>query len=145
MPLWGLRGQRAPASAEGTELLAAQPKLQVSEPREPPAAPPSTSAAASSPAARATGSRYSRAEPADFLPVKVGALPTAANIMNGVLGTAIVGLPYAFMRSGLPMGIVSCVLIAVLSSATLRLLVDLGRAHGASTYEDLTCVRRLSA
>lgn len=36
------------------------------------------------------------------------------------------------------MGIVLCVFVAILSNWTLRLLVNLGRAHGASTYEDLT-------
>ena len=36
------------------------------------------------------------------------------------------------------MGIVLCVFVAIMSNWTLRLLVNLGRAHGASTYEDLT-------
>ena len=61
----------------------------------------------------------------------------AVNFANGVVGAGIVGLPFAFNQMGLPLGVVSCVLVATCSQYTIRLLAELGSAHGLSNYLDL--------
>ncbi len=59
------------------------------------------------------------------------------NFANGVVGAGIVGLPSALNQAGLPLGVVFCVFVAVLSQYTIRLLAELGGAHGLGSYLDL--------
>lgn len=59
------------------------------------------------------------------------------NFANGVVGAGIVGLPSALNQAGLPLGVIFCVFVAVLSQYTIRLLAELGGAHGLGSYLDL--------
>ncbi len=70
-------------------------------------------------------------------PEKTSMALAAVNFANGVVGAGIVGLPFAFNQMGLPLGVVSCVLVATCSQYTIRLLAELGSAHGLSNYLDL--------
>lgn len=62
---------------------------------------------------------------------------TACNFMNGVVGAGILGLPGALNEAGFVMGICFCILVAVLSAWTIRLLAEVGSMHGVFTYQDL--------
>ena len=67
-------------------------------------------------------------------------LLTACCFANGVVGAGIIGLPGALNQAGFATGLFLCVLVAVVSSYTLRLLAEVGSAHGLLTYPDL-CAR----
>jgi solute carrier family 38 (sodium-coupled neutral amino acid transporter), member 11 len=68
---------------------------------------------------------------------KTSVLMTALNFANGVIGAGIIGLPAALSEAGFLPGILLCILVAIVSSYTIRLLSQLGNAHNASTYEEL--------
>ena len=70
-------------------------------------------------------------------PTKTSIGLAAVNFANGVVGAGIVGLPYAFNQMGLPLAVVSCVVVATCSQYTIRLLAEMGTAHGLSNYLDL--------
>ena len=61
----------------------------------------------------------------------------AINFANGVVGAGIVGLPSAFNKMGLILGITSCVMVATCSQYTIRLLADMGTTHNINNYLDL--------
>jgi hypothetical protein len=65
-------------------------------------------------------------------------LLTACNFMNGVVGAGIIGLPGALNEAGFSLGIALCLIVAVLSAWTIRLLAEVGAAHGVYTYQDLS-------
>ena len=67
-------------------------------------------------------------------PTKTSLVLSAVNFANGVVGAGIVGLPAAFNQMGLPLGVASCVVVATLSQYTIRLLAEMGAAHGLSDY-----------
>jgi solute carrier family 38 (sodium-coupled neutral amino acid transporter), member 11 len=58
---------------------------------------------------------------------------TALNLLNGVVGAGILALPAAFDQAGLPVALFLCVLVAVLSAATMRMLAASASAHGAAS------------
>ena len=70
-------------------------------------------------------------------PTKTSVALSAVNFANGVVGAGIVGLPAAFNQMGLPLGVTSCVVVATCSQYTIRLLAEMGNAHGLSNYLDL--------
>lgn len=70
----------------------------------------------------------------------------ASNLVNGIVGAGIIGIPYAIGQAGLVAGLVLLIVVAVGTDKSLRLLVDLaatfrGRRRGSgavvATYEDL--------
>lgn len=61
----------------------------------------------------------------------------AVNFANGVVGAGIVGLPSAMNQAGLPLGIATCVGVAIISQYTIRLLATVGIAQGMGSYLDL--------
>ena len=69
--------------------------------------------------------------------VKTSLALAAVNFANGVVGAGIVGLPAAMNQAGLPVGILMCVGVAVVSQYTIRLLAQVGTAQGTSSYLEL--------
>ena len=112
--------------------------LRGPSPRRAPFAASRADADASAGSSRPAGSRYytsgaAHADDGTTTPIWL----TSLNIMNGVIGSGVVSLPYAIYQSGLPLGVFLCCLVAVVSSWTVRLLANLGQAHSSGTYEDL--------
>lgn len=68
---------------------------------------------------------------------KTSMLLTACNFMNGVVGAGIIGLPGAINEAGFILGILMCLIVAIVSAWTIRLLAEVGIAHGVYTYPDL--------
>ena len=54
-------------------------------------------------------------------------LKAAANMFISILGAGVLGLPYAFRRSGLTQGTIVMIIIAVLNIHCMMLLVSLQR------------------
>lgn len=62
---------------------------------------------------------------------------TACNFMNGVVGAGVIGIPGAINEAGFGFGIALCLLVAMLSAWTVRLLGSVGREHQVYNYPDL--------
>ena len=87
---------------------------------------------------RETASLLPAAAPAPPSPaLKTSMALAAVNFANGVVGAGIVGLPAAMNQAGLPVGILMCVGVAVVSQYTIRLLAQVGTAQGTSSYLEL--------
>ena len=78
-------------------------------------------------------------------PRKSGVVGATANLLNGIVGAGIIGIPYALKHTGLVAGIVLLGVVAALTVVSSRTLIEDARACGVSTYEDLAgAVRRRS-
>lgn len=71
-------------------------------------------------------------------PSKNSLVFASINLANGVIGAGIIGLPAAFNQAGLPLGVLMCIAVAVVSQYTIRLLAEVGTAHGVSSYLELS-------
>ncbi|WFD31084.1 hypothetical protein MSPP1_002116 [Malassezia sp. CBS 17886] len=70
----------------------------------------------------------------DWLRRGAGVFEGTVNMANSILGAGIVGLPYAMRSSGLLVGVVLLVVLAVLTDWTIRLIVLNAKLSGRSTY-----------
>ncbi|XP_038044590.1 putative sodium-coupled neutral amino acid transporter 11 isoform X2 [Patiria miniata] len=59
------------------------------------------------------------------------------NVANSILGSGIIGLPYAMKKAGLPFGILLLMLIAGVTDYSLLLLIRGGELSGTDTYQGL--------
>ena len=59
----------------------------------------------------------------------------AANLMTCIVGSGIVGLPYAMQQTGFVAGVALITLTALLTEKSLRLLVETAKHLHQSTYE----------
>jgi sodium-coupled neutral amino acid transporter 11 len=59
----------------------------------------------------------------------------SCNLINAIIGAAIVGIPYAMKQTGLGSGLIMIVVCAILTEKSLRLLIDTAKHVGVSTYE----------
>lgn len=66
---------------------------------------------------------------------KSGILGCAANMMTCIVGSGIVGLPYAMQQTGFVAGILLIVLTATLTEKSLRLLVETAKHLHKQSYE----------
>lgn len=67
-------------------------------------------------------------------------LSTSFNYINSILGSGIIGMPYALMNAGVVLGMVLFILISILSSYTLRLMVRNAELSGTCSYQGvMTC------
>mmetsp|Transcript_29577 Transcript_29577/g.33767 ORF Transcript_29577/g.33767 Transcript_29577/m.33767 type:complete len:634 (+) Transcript_29577:130-2031(+) len=57
------------------------------------------------------------------------------NLINAIVGSGIVGIPYAVKQAGLLPGIVLITLCAILTDKSLRLLIETAKHANAPTYE----------
>lgn len=68
----------------------------------------------------------------------VGITKCAFNICNVIIGSGIIGLPYALRQAGAVVGLLMLLVIGLLSNYTLRLLISVGRSVSCYDYEELT-------
>ncbi|CAK9293598.1 unnamed protein product [Gordionus sp. m RMFG-2023] len=59
------------------------------------------------------------------------------NFINSIVGSGIIGMPYAIKKSGIGLGIIFLLLVAFSSDYSLVLLVKGGQLAGTSNYQDL--------
>ncbi|CAL1291172.1 unnamed protein product [Larinioides sclopetarius] len=62
---------------------------------------------------------------------------TSFNYINSVIGSGIVGIPYALRQAGLGMGIILLLLIAVATDYSLCIMIKAGTLAGVTTYQAL--------
>lgn len=74
---------------------------------------------------------------------ETGIWGSCANVINAIVGSGIIGIPFAFTETGLIAGIVLLLLVAFCTDKSLRMIVDLIsfnpklKHHGVYTFEDL--------
>ncbi|KAG8199869.1 hypothetical protein JTE90_015860 [Oedothorax gibbosus] len=69
--------------------------------------------------------------------LKCNLAQTSFNYINSVIGSGIVGIPYALQQAGLGMGIILLLLIAVATDYSLCIMIKAGTAAGVTTYQAL--------
>ncbi|XP_035207773.1 putative sodium-coupled neutral amino acid transporter 11, partial [Stegodyphus dumicola] len=62
---------------------------------------------------------------------------TSFNYINSVIGSGIVGIPYALQQAGIGLGIILLLLIAVATDYSLCIMIKAGTAAGVTTYQAL--------
>lgn len=73
--------------------------------------------------------------PEDDVEQKSTIFGASCNLINAIIGAAIVGIPYAMKQTGLGSGLIMVVVCAILTEKSLRLLIDTAKHVGVSTYE----------
>lgn len=66
-----------------------------------------------------------------------GILGGSFNTANSILGSGIIGLPYALRQAGLPFGIILLIIVAVITDYSLVLLIKGGELSGCNSYQDV--------
>jgi amino acid permease len=67
------------------------------------------------------------------------------NLINAIIGAAVVGMPYAMKQTGLGSGLIMIIVCAFLTEKSLRLLIETAKHVGVSSYELLleSCFGRI--
>ena len=86
-------------------------------------------------AVRVVGSQSLAAFYAEVVPGSAS-LPVAINLSNAIIGAGIIGIPYAFMRSGFGFGLCLLAAMASVSRFSIGLLLGSGIALRVRSYED---------
>jgi amino acid permease len=60
---------------------------------------------------------------------------TAFNFVNTIIGSGIIGLPFAMNEAGLPLGIIELVLFAIMTDYSVNILVESGVHAGQHSYQ----------
>lgn len=81
------------------------------------------------------GSRHRRQKTKDEIENKSTLLGCSANLINAIVGSGIVGLPFAVQQAGFVAGIFLIVLCAILTEKSLRLLIETAKHAQVPTYE----------
>uniref|UniRef100_A0A7M4FKY1 Putative sodium-coupled neutral amino acid transporter 11 n=2 Tax=Crocodylus porosus TaxID=8502 RepID=A0A7M4FKY1_CROPO len=67
-----------------------------------------------------------------------GDLPSAGfNIINSIIGSGIIGLPYSMKQAGFPLGILLLFGVAYITDYSIILLIKAGNLSGMNTYQAL--------
>ncbi|RWS12242.1 amino acid transporter-like protein [Dinothrombium tinctorium] len=62
---------------------------------------------------------------------------TGFNYVNSIIGSGVIGIPYALRRAGFGLGVILLIAIAVFTDYSLCVLIKAGNLAGVSTYQDL--------
>ena len=62
---------------------------------------------------------------------------TSFNVINGIVGAGVIGLPYAFHQQGFLPAIIGMLVIAIVTYYTMILQIEVGRTCGCFTYESV--------
>ena len=57
-------------------------------------------------------------------------LSTSFNYINSILGSGIIGMPYALKNAGICLGMLLFILVSLISNYTLRLMIQMGNYRG---------------
>ena len=72
---------------------------------------------------------------------RLGSMLSAVfNLSSTILGGGTLSLPYAFNNSGLLMGCIFQVVVAVASGFSMYIIMSCARRSGATTYEDVAAL-----
>ncbi|XP_028991696.1 putative sodium-coupled neutral amino acid transporter 11 isoform X1 [Betta splendens] len=59
------------------------------------------------------------------------------NFINSIIGSGIIGLPYALNQAGLPLGLVLLIVVGFITDYSIILLIKGGNVSGTSSYQSL--------
>ncbi|XP_071291123.1 putative sodium-coupled neutral amino acid transporter 11 isoform X2 [Agelaius tricolor] len=59
------------------------------------------------------------------------------NIINSIIGSGIIGLPYSMKEAGFPLGILLLFVVALITDYSIILLIKGGNLSGTKTYQEL--------
>ncbi|XP_034740564.1 putative sodium-coupled neutral amino acid transporter 11 [Etheostoma cragini] len=59
------------------------------------------------------------------------------NFINSIIGSGIIGLPYALNQAGLPFGLLLLVVVAFITDYSIILLIKTGNLSGTNSYQSL--------
>ncbi|KAM8933516.1 putative sodium-coupled neutral amino acid transporter 11 [Pelodytes ibericus] len=59
------------------------------------------------------------------------------NLINSILGTGMIGLPYSMKLAGFPLGLILLLGVAYVTDYSMILLIEVGSISGTSTYQSL--------
>uniref|UniRef100_A0A3Q2R2L3 Putative sodium-coupled neutral amino acid transporter 11 n=1 Tax=Fundulus heteroclitus TaxID=8078 RepID=A0A3Q2R2L3_FUNHE len=59
------------------------------------------------------------------------------NFINSIIGSGIIGLPYALAQAGLPLGLLLLVLVGFITDYSIVLLIKGGHLSGSNSYQSL--------
>ena len=62
-------------------------------------------------------------------------MATTANYVNSIIGSGMIGIPFALKEAGFGLGLILLVLVAILTDYSLRLMVRAGTLSGTSSYQ----------
>ena len=62
---------------------------------------------------------------------------TALNYINSIIGSGIIGMPYAFRLAGVGLGTFLLIFIAIITDYSLILMVKGGEISGSVTYQGM--------
>jgi hypothetical protein len=66
-----------------------------------------------------------------------GLVGTSFNFVNSIVGSGVIGMPFAFSQAGVGMSIVLFGLVGFLTDRSILLLITSGNKVGASSYQEL--------
>uniref|UniRef100_A0A8C3IUI3 Putative sodium-coupled neutral amino acid transporter 11 n=1 Tax=Chrysemys picta bellii TaxID=8478 RepID=A0A8C3IUI3_CHRPI len=65
-------------------------------------------------------------------------LPSAGfNVINSIIGSGIIGLPYSMKEAGFPLGVLLLVGVAYITDYSIILLIKGGNLSGTNSYQEL--------
>ncbi|XP_061548187.1 putative sodium-coupled neutral amino acid transporter 11 [Phycodurus eques] len=59
------------------------------------------------------------------------------NFINSIIGSGVIGLPYALNQAGLPLGFLLLIVVALITDYTIILLIKGGNLSGTNSYQSL--------
>ncbi|XP_064614204.1 putative sodium-coupled neutral amino acid transporter 11 [Liolophura sinensis] len=62
---------------------------------------------------------------------------TSFNFINSIVGSGIIGIPYAINQAGFGLGILLLVLVAVVTDCSVLMLIEAGYITGLTSYQDV--------
>ncbi|XP_048753789.1 putative sodium-coupled neutral amino acid transporter 11 isoform X2 [Ostrea edulis] len=65
---------------------------------------------------------------------------TSFNFINSIIGSGIIGVPYALKQAGFVMGIFLLIITALLNDRSIILLVEAGKLSNTDSYQDMIMV-----
>ncbi|XP_013398281.1 putative sodium-coupled neutral amino acid transporter 11 isoform X2 [Lingula anatina] len=69
---------------------------------------------------------------------KLSSVPAAVlNVINSIIGSGIVGMPFALKEGGIGMAVLLIIVVGVLTDYSLQLLIAAGLQSKTSTYQDV--------
>ena len=60
---------------------------------------------------------------------------TTANYVNSIIGSGMIGIPFALKEAGFGLGLILLVVVGVLTDYSLRLMVRAGTLSGTTSYQ----------
>lgn len=65
---------------------------------------------------------------------------TSFNFINSIIGSGIIGMPFALKQAGFGLGLILIILVAFVTDYSIMVLIEAGRLSNTDTYQDMVLV-----